>query len=101
MPPEFAYYSEYILIHHPWKHLVWIIVASQLVACSYIFFFGKAYNGTSALLSGACRVLSVKYGIFVLLPSVLRGHIEYHNIFELLVGSGYDMNLDCFAHSRS
>lgn len=38
MPPVFAYYSSYMLNLHSRQDLVWGIVTSELVVCTFILF---------------------------------------------------------------
>lgn len=60
-----------------------------------------ACDGHSVSVFGDSRVLSVKKGILVSLPSCLRSHIEQFNVFELLQNTGYDVILSFLGHSRA
>lgn len=75
-------------------------VTSEFVVCLFISFLGLACAGTITSVSDESRVLSVKKGILVSLPSRLRSHIEQYNLFEFLCDSGYDLSLGFLAYSR-
>lgn len=56
----------------------------DLVVCSIVSFLGLACAGTIDSDSGDSRVLCIKKGIMVSLPSQLRVNIEKYNMLELL-----------------
>lgn len=56
--------------------------------------------GPSVSDSGDSRVMSVKKGMLLSLPSHVCGHIVQYNLFERLCDSFYDMNLGCLAYDR-
>lgn len=58
-------------------------------------------GGIGACVSDDSRVLSVKEGILVSIPSHLRGHIALYNLLELLRDNGYHMSAPSFAHLLS
>lgn len=99
--PVFDNYSRYILKHHPLHYLVWRSATSELMVYTFISLVRMGCTGTRASNSGHSRVLSVKKGKLVSLPSLLRGHNEQYCVLELQCDSCFDMNLGFIAYSRS
>lgn len=58
-------------------------------------------KGTSTSNYGDSRIWTFKEKILVSIPSVLRGHVELYNVFELLLDSSFDKNLGFVAHALS
>lgn len=89
----FAHYSGYILKCDPRSDLAENIALSELNVCSFFSLLGLVASGTSASVSVASGILSVIKGIMVLIPLLMRSHMEQYNLFAFLHERGYDMGL--------
>lgn len=100
-PPDFSYYSGFILKHHARHDLVLRIATSKFVVYTFFSFLRLTWAGISVSARGDSHVLGVKKGILFSFPWRLLYNVEKYSLVELLCDDGFVMSLGFHAQSWS